>query len=315
MEKIYTVTLNPAIDRMLYLDRYQPEITNRLKKTTDGLGGKGTHVSLDLAQLKVPNVATGIVHGTTGSKVLSMLEQDLVTVRYQHYPDQETRTNYLMIEEDGKCTCLSSPGVQLTKAEIESFITFLGQELSDGDYLVFSGDASNCPDPYVYNRIMEVFSDKQLKVFIDASGETLKQCLHLQPYLIKPNLDELSYLAGRELSGIEDVVDAVGALKEYRIPVIAVSLGGDGSAVFVGDEMYRVISPEVNVCNTIGCGDCFLSGLIYGTYRNLPTEDMLRKATAIASACAESELSVGFDEARAREIEKEVVITKERITG
>ncbi len=313
MAKIYTVTLNPAIDRMLYLDRYQPEITNRLKKTADGLGGKGTHVSLDLAQLKVPNTATGIVHGKTGERVLSMLKQDLVTVRYQHYRNQDTRMNYLMIEDGGKCTCLSSPGVQLTKAEIESFILFLEKELEDGDYLVFSGDASNCPDPYVYNRIMEAMAQKQLKVFIDASGETLKQCLHLHPYLIKPNLDELSYLAGRELSGIEDVIEAVGALKAYQIPVIAVSLGGDGSVVFAGDEMYRVISPKVDVCNTIGCGDCFLSGLIYGIYRELPIEEMLRKATAIASACAESELSVGFDAARAKELEKEVVITKERI--
>lgn len=309
MAKIFTVTLNPAIDRILYLDQFRPEITNRLSGSRDDLGGKGTHVSLDLAQMGVPNVAAGIVHGAAGSKILSMLEQDLVTVRYQHYPENESRTNYLIIEKDGKSTCLSSPGVRLEKEDIESFAVFLKDLLAEGDYLVLSGDASNCPDPFVYNRILEALEDRHLRVFMDASGETLKQCIRLRPYLIKPNLDELSYLAGRELKTIGDITDAVRELEEYQIPVIAVSLGGEGSIVFADGQTYRVVSPKVNVCNTIGCGDCYLSGLICGIYRGLPMEETLRMAAAASAACAESELSVGFDKERAKELMPLVEIT------
>lgn len=309
MARIFTVTLNPAIDRILYLDRFRPEITNRLRESRDDLGGKGTHVSLDLAQMGVPSVATGIVHGKAGEKILSMLKRDLVTVRYQHYPQNESRTNYLIIEQDGKSTCLSEPGVRLEKPDIESFIVFLKELLEEGDYLVLSGDASNCPDPFVYNRILEALADKKLRIFMDASGETLKQCIRQHPYLIKPNQDELSYLSGRELSTIGDIIQAVDALREYEIPVIAVSLGGDGSLVFENGQIYRVISPKVNVRNTIGCGDCYLSGLLCGIWRGLPMEETLRMAAAASAACAESELSVGFDPDRAKELMGQVKIS------
>ena len=57
MNNIFTVTVNPAIDRMLYLGEYVPCITNRLSDSLDWLGGKGTHVSLDLKALGLPNTA------------------------------------------------------------------------------------------------------------------------------------------------------------------------------------------------------------------------------------------------------------------
>ena len=173
---------------------------------------------------------------------------------------------------------------------------------SNGDYLVFSGDASNCPDPYVYNHILRAFSDRHLKVFMDASGDTLKKCIEEGPYLIKPNVDELSYLCGRKLETVEEICQGVESLQSYQIPVIAVSMGKEGAIVCVDGQYYRVISPKVKVNNTIGCGDCFLAGLIYGIRKDLPVAETLAYAAGVSSACAESVLSVGYDEARAKEL-------------
>ena len=39
---INTVTVNPAIDRIVYLDRFVRNITNRIRATKDTMGGKGT---------------------------------------------------------------------------------------------------------------------------------------------------------------------------------------------------------------------------------------------------------------------------------
>ena len=309
MAKIYTVTLNPAVDVILFLDQYKPAVTNRLTDSVVGLGGKGTHVSLNLAQMGVPSVATGIAHGENGRKILNMLNEDGVTVSYQHYPEKESRTNYLMIEGDGTSTILASKGVPLSEADIESFIRYLDSLIEDGDYLIFSGDASNCPDPYVNNTIIQALAHKKLRVFMDASGETLKKSILQKPFLIKPNEDELSYVTGKELRTIEDIKAAAESIKEQGIPIVAVSLGGDGSLVITQSGTYRVIPPKVNVCNTIGCGDCYLSGLIYGIYKGLEIEETLRTATAISAACAESALSVGFDQERAKELMEQVKIS------
>ena len=310
MARIHTITLNPAIDRILYLDKYRPEVTNRLKDSTDGLGSKGTHVSINLSQMGVPSEALGIAYGENGRKIIELLSQDLIDVNFQFFLEQESRVNYLIIEDDGKCTCLSSKGIQLSDSDIDSFIEFIAPGIGTGDYLVFSGDASNCPDPYVYNKIMRAFEDRELKVFMDASGDTLKKCIEEHPYLIKPNQDELSYLCGRELHTIEDIQEGIKSLEPYGIPVIAVSLGNEGSLVFADGTFYRVISPEVNVNNTIGCGDCFLAGLIEGIYKGRSIEGTLAHAAAVSSACAESVLSVGFDAGRAEELIKDVEIIK-----
>lgn len=308
MEQIHTITLNPAIDRMLYLKEFVPEVTNRLTDTLDHLGGKGTHVSINLSRLGLPNQALGIAHGENGRKIINMLSDELIDVKFQIHEKENTRINYLIVEENGKSTCLSAKGVSLNEDDIQSFISYMQDQINEGDYLVFSGDASNCPDPYVYNTIIKAFRDKNVRVIMDASGETLKKCIEEKPFLIKPNQDELSYICGRRLETMEDIREAMECLKKYDIPLIAVSLGGEGSLVCHEGTYYRVISPEVNVVNTIGCGDCFLSGMIYGVYTGMDIEETLRLAAAISSACAESDLSVGFDPDRAEQLKSKVQI-------
>lgn len=306
--KIYTITLNPAIDRILYLNKFIPDVTNRLTGIKECVGGKGTHVSQNLKLLGLESIAMGIVHGETGKKVIEMLEADKVHTNFQYYEESNTRTNYLMIEANGRSTCLSEKGVQLTEQDIKTFIEYVKTQLQDGDFLILSGDASNCPDPYVYNRIIKAISDKKIRVFLDASGETLKRCVEEHPYMIKPNQDELEFLTGIRVQTLEDLKQAVRELDVYEIPVVAVSLGGNGSLIRIQNRFFRVYPPKVDVSNTIGCGDCFLSGLIYGDYHQMEIEETLRIATAASAATAESELSVGFERERLEELKKQVVI-------
>ena len=310
MPDIYTVTVNPAIDMILYLKKFEPEITNRLTDTREWLGGKGTHVSLNLRAMGLESTALGIAHGDNGRKVIRFLEERGIRTAFQQYEGAETRTNYLIIEEDGKSTTLSSRGKMLTDEDIDSFIRFLRQYVRKGDWLILSGDASNCPDPYVNNTIIRELKDLELKVFLDASGETLRRSAEACPYMIKPNRDELAYLTGLPTDTEEQILAAVASMDIYRIPVIAVSLGGDGSLVKNGEDLYRVYSPKVHVGNTIGCGDCFLSGLVYGLMKELPFEETLRIAAASSAATAESYLSVGYDTKRAEELKSEVKIVK-----
>ena len=92
---IHTLTLNPAIDRILYLNELEKNVTNRVKKTTDTIGGKGTHVSINLKLLGQDNNAFGICHGENGRQVIQMLSDYGIDVRFNHYMEdnKETRTN------------------------------------------------------------------------------------------------------------------------------------------------------------------------------------------------------------------------------
>lgn len=310
---IHTLTLNPAIDRILYLSRFDKNVTNRIQKAVDTIGGKGTHVSINLKILGKENTAFGISHGKSGQKVIDMLEEYGIEVRFKHYNDDSrvTRTNYLIIEDTGDCTIAAERGVTLNDQELQELLDDMKETIQPGDYLIFSGDASNSPDPSIYNKILEMFREKNLKFFLDTSGKSLKECIREAPYMIKPNLDELSTLAGHPIAEDDaSIVEAIEALDCYNVPIIAVSLGGDGSIVKAPEGYYRVHPPKVNVQNTIGCGDCFLSGFVYGLSEGYSIEDTIRIATAVSAATAESKLSAGYDLDRANELKEQVTIEK-----
>lgn len=307
---IHTLTLNPAIDKLLFLDKFKKNITNRLRSDDDSLGGKGTHVSVNLQSLGIDNTAFGISYGQTGQKIIHILSKTGINVQFIHRDGLESRTNYILIEDNGDCSTLASGGVYLDKEIIDELIDLMIPGLNKNDSLILSGDASNCFNPCVYNYIINKLKQFNLKIYFDASGSTLKECLNESPFLIKPNLDELSQLCSRELRTDQEIIDAISSLDRYHINIIAISLGGNGSIVKYANSLYRAIPPKVNVLNTIGCGDCYLSGMIYGIEKKYDTEQTLRFATAISAATAESESSVGFSLQRAQELMPMVTIKK-----
>lgn len=310
---IYTLTLNPAIDKMLYIGILEKNITSRIKGIKKTIGGKGTHVSINLMLLGQPNSAFGFSHGKVGEEIIHTLKNYGVNVLFNHYPEYESRTNYLLIEETGDSTVIAEKGVSLNQKYLDDIIETMQTYLKNGDFLILSGDVSNSPDPFVYNKIINALKDKHLKIFLDTSGLSLEKCLIERPYLIKPNLDELSSLCHRPVNSTpQDIIKAIDSLSSYKIAIIAVSLGKTGSLVKTANGIYMAVPPKVHAVNTVGCGDCFLSGLVYGIANRMDIEKTLKLATAVSAAAAESQLSVGFNIERAKELFCQCHVTKIR---
>ena len=309
---INTVTLNPAIDRILFIDRFERTVTARVHLKTEALGGKGVHISVNLSLLGEPSRAFGVLFGDTGKRIENELKEMGVTTRFvqgEKRPGADSRTNYVVIEESGVSTIISEHGIDLTEEDIDSVISLLKEDAEDGDILVLSGDASNVEDPYVYNRFIGAMKDRNAKVFLDASGPALAGALEASPFLIKPNRDELESLTGMEIRNDVDGFRAIRALDRYGIPNIALTLGEDGSIIKFGDGgILRALPLRVPVKNTAGCGDAFLSGLIAGIARGWENERTLRTAAAVSAATAADPLTVGFDTEYAESLKEQVRI-------
>lgn len=307
---IHTLTINPALDKLLFLSEFKRNITNRLDSSDISIGGKGTHVSINLASLGLNNTAYGITYGKIGNQIIKLLSNYNINVKFIHKENYNSRINYLLIEDTGDCSILASPGVLVEKEELEKIYRLLSENIKDGDSLILSGDTSNCSDIKVYHNLLERLSDRNIKIFLDASGSTLLECLSEKPFLIKPNEDELSQICGRELYTEQEIISAIEDLHTYEIAIIAVSMGENGSIIKSPEGIFRVFPPEISVSNTIGCGDCFLSGLIYGIEKHYSIEKTLKCATAISAATAESKYSVGFNTTRAKELFSNVTVKK-----
>ena len=292
---INTLTLNPAIDKILYLDKIERNITNRITDLAMTIGGKGTHVSINLSQMGLENRAFGFAYGEAGRYIINTLQSAGIDVHFLYDNDCESRTNTILIESDNSCTTIAERGPQLKEKEFGGLITLMGRIVQSGDIIVLSGDASNCSDPFIYNRIADEFTGRSLKIVLDASGEYLRRGLECSPFMIKPNQDELENLCGFSIENDEDVIRGIDSLDHFGIEVIAVSLGGRGSIVRFGNEYYKASPPKVEVRNTVGCGDSFLAAILFGFEKGMSHTDMLKLATAVSAATAASSLSVGFD--------------------
>jgi len=308
---INTLTLNPGIDHIFYFDRLEKNITNRIKSSAISIGGKGTHVSINLSIMGTGSRAFGFSFGKNGKRIRDILAESGVEVLFTHGDDGESRDNYLIVEEETRdCTLIAEKGPCPSPRQLAAFFDLLAHHVSMQDDLVLSGDVSNFSDQDVYSQVLDLLSAKKPRVYLDASGHSLRAGICRQPFLIKPNLDELASLTGRKLVSQKDITDAILQLDKFGIEVIAVSLGSDGAIVRAYDRMYRAVSPKVQVFNTIGCGDCFIAGLLHGFENNFDIEETIRYAVAVSSAKAESPVSVGFDMQRAMALLEQVEISR-----
>jgi len=309
---INTLTLNPAMDHILFIDRFERTVTARVQRKAEALGGKGAHISVNLALLGAQSRAYGVVFGDTGKRIENELNGKGVLTRFVHgsgRPGADSRTNYVVIEEDGVSTIISEHGVDLGDEDIDSVLNMLKEDIADGDILVLSGDASNVEDPYIYNRFMEAVEGRDVKTFVDASGPALAGAAAAAPFLIKPNRDELESLTGIEIKSEQDGLRAIRALDRHGIGIVALTLGREGSIVrFEDGRALRALPLDVPVKNTAGCGDAFLSGLIASTAQGLDAEERLRTAAAVSAATAADPFTVGFDAEYAGSLKESVVV-------
>jgi fructose-1-phosphate kinase PfkB-like protein len=122
--------------------------------------------------------------------------------------------------------------------------------------------------------------------------------------MIKPNFEELCFLAGRELKDETDIVSALEDLGGSGIEVVAMTWSSKGAVVRSGGGIWRVYPAEVRAVNEAGCGDAFLSAIVAGLVRGDGLERTVKWAASVAGAAAESEITAGFDMERAAELMK-----------
>ena len=279
---IYTVTCNPALDCAVQLNGLAVGVLNRTAGATLIAGGKGVNVSRVLTELGERNVALGFVAGGNGVMLEGALQQMGVHTDFIHLPHGQTRINVKLYGEQE--TELNAPGPAVTAQQTEGLIRDLNRRCATEDVLCLCGSLPPGMEADSYARMLAAVEG--VRTIVDTSGEALLCALRENPWLVKPNRDELAALVGRELPTLGDVVEAVEWLQEKGAQNVLVSLGREGALLCADGKRLYQPAPDGEVIGTVGAGDSLVAGFVAGWQRYGDMAQALRLGIACGSATA-----------------------------
>lgn len=281
---IYTVTLNPALDKTVEIPGMALDTVNRITAMRTDPGGKGINVSKVIAKLGGDSVALALLGGGTGRAIADALEEMGLRCELQ-FVEGETRTNLKVVDPVNHTnTDLNEPGISVTPAVLDGLLDRLIGLIQPGDLVVLSGSLPKGAPGDTYYTWVARCKEAGAKVFLDADGALLAEGLRAAPDLVKPNQDELSRLVGHPLETVEALADAAGALLADGVQKVVVSMGGKGALYVTRDTVLYAEGLKVPVGSTVGAGDSVVAALAVAETQGLSLEDTVRLSTATGAA-------------------------------
>lgn len=280
---ILTLNLNCSLDKIYTVDDLPHGGVARAKTLQNTAGGKGLHIANICAILGEDYVVTGFLGGHTGAMIREILD-----ARHMHHDfvpiAGETRSCINIGTPDGKQTEVLEQGPEISAAERESFLQKYEKLLAKADIIVGSGSLPQGLELSFYTELIEMARRKKKKFLLDTSGATLKESLAANPFLIKPNQDEIEMLLQKKVSSLADAAESVRHFLDMGILMPVVSLGKNGAVVGWQGDVYHAMPPVCSVVNAVGSGDAFVAGMAIGLSRELPFTDILRLGSACGAA-------------------------------
>ncbi|NLZ89542.1 MAG: 1-phosphofructokinase [Clostridiales bacterium] len=284
---ILTVTMNVAIDKTYVLTgEHTPGSVLRVSACSATPGGKGLNVAKAVQALGEPVLATGIIGGHAGSWIRENLELKGVPCDFEPAPG-ESRTCINIVEPSGRQTEFLEPGLVVSSEIAESFMRRFKGLVASARAVTISGSLPQGLPEDFYAGLIGVCKKAGKPVILDTSGRLLQAGVAAKPDMIKPNLEELGQLLGRDAGQTPDaVVAAARRLHDSGIALVVVSMGSRGAVAAGREGVYHAAPPSIQAVSATGSGDSMTAGFAVGLVRGWPLEKTLCFATAAAAANA-----------------------------
>lgn len=284
---VVTITLNPAIDHTVFLERFEVGSVNRTERHHRQAGGKGVNVSSMLADHGVPSIATGFL-GRENPRVFEELcARGPVADAFVRVAG-ETRTSIKIVETGTRTTTdINFPGLVPDAADLDALEETLRGLLLPGRWFVLAGSLPAAVPLDRFASWIRLIKSGGGLLAVDTSGEALRVAIDAGADVIKPNEHELGELLGRPLADLASQIDAARALHEEKVPHVILSLGAEGALFLSPDGALMAAAAPVDVVSTVGAGDSLLAGYLAGLLAGRAPADRARLATVFAWAALE----------------------------
>ena len=307
---ILAVTMNPAIDKIYFVDDYALDAVHRCGDLIASAGGKGLNVARVAKAIGEDVAVTGFLGGGNGQFIRKKIKELGLIDRFIEI-DAETRICINITDNKNNTTSeVLESGPIITPEQSKKFISSFPEMIKDVDIVTLSGSLPRGLGKDFYCTLIDICKRQGKKVLLDTSGDAFNLGVKAEPYMVKPNEDEIKAVYNDAVSSDSDVIEALKFFRKSGIGFPVVSLGKAGSLAAYGNDIFKVTFPSVKTVNTVGSGDSYIAGFAAGLSRNYSPEDVLKLATACGSANTQYEQTGYVEREKVDEFFRNVEVKK-----
>ena len=283
---IYTLTLNPAIDREFTVNTVEFDTVLQAIESQVDFGGKGFNVSRLLKSMDTPSTAIGFVGGRAGEQMRDGLRLLEITTDFV-WISEETRTNISIVTQSpNHYIKVNEKGPLVDESKQRELLGKIESIARSGDWWVLAGSLPPGVADSFYAQITEILNDRKAITILDTIGESLRLGCRAKPFLVKPNAEEACHLTGLPVENTAQVALAATEIRRMGAQNVVISLGKEGALLQTSDGSWLVHSPKIKEKNPIGAGDSMVGGLVWALAQGHSLKESLGWGAASGAATA-----------------------------
>ena len=282
---ILTVTLNPAIDRTISVDRLAFEDRAYIDSTGESPGGRGINAACVIHSFggnALAVITSGGPAGTRMQELLSCCGYAVVVVPIQN----ESRTNLTITDRHGLTVNLNEAGPRMERAEIARLEKVVREKLNGAAWLMLAGSLPPGVPANFYAKLIVTAREHKVKAMLDADGDALREGIEAGPTVASPNQQEAERLLSRALLTRGHFVEAVKRIRQMGAENVVLSLGSRGALGAFGNRLLEAVPPRVDALSPIGSGDALAAAFVWAMEQAGDPVDALRWGVATGTASA-----------------------------
>ncbi len=284
---ILVLAANAGLDRTYLVSNFAVGMYHHPRRFRVLPGGKGVNVARVLRQLGTETIVTGFAGGHCGAALTSMLKAEGVRTEFVRIAE-ESRVCLNIVDETTRAqTQLDEVGPLVSPAELAQLSNQWRRLLPHAQMVVIAGSAPRGVPFDAYVDLIFTAKERRLPVVLDVREPYLSPAVQAGPTVLKPNLTELSALAGTELSVPMGVVQAGRDLLRYGVKMVLASVGKQGAIAVTSESgEWWAKPPATETVSDVGSGDSLVAGLVYASMHRMSLQARLRWAVAAGTANA-----------------------------
>ena len=282
---ILTLTINPAVDRTISVDRLVFEDRAYILSRSDAAGGRGINASRVLHSFGAKTLAivtSGGPNGKRYEKLLTKWSFPINVVPIQH----DIRVNLTITDRQGLTIKLNEQGPLITSEELGRVEKAVEGALESASWLMLCGSIPPGVSPDFYTKLIHKARERNVKTLLDTDGDALLHGVEAGPTVVTPNQPEAERLLNRALITRAHFMEAAVRIKAMGAESVLLSLGSRGVVAIDENQLLEALPPRIEAVSPLGAGDALAAAFVWAVNKKKEFADCVRWGVAAGTASA-----------------------------